>query len=376
MGGSVNAGIGRYVFELLSALLKIDAKNRYVVFYNKNNVATADLEVLGANEAVSLVPTTIRHYSWQEQVLLPRVLKKYPVDLMHFPNFNVPVWYKGPYVVTVHDMVHHKISGHKKSHYFHFRGYKYVMRKAVERAVKIITPSEAARGEITHYFPGLESKISVISEGTSLNPVSSKVVDRVKKQFLLTRPYFLFVGTLERKKNTQLLAQGFDQFIEQYGLDMDLVFAGKPDPHYPEAKLQILQIKHANRIVLTGFVSDAFLASLYQGAYAFVSASLHEGFGLPGVEAMQFGLPILVSNIPVFNEIYDSAAIYFNGESATDIAEKMHLVARDKQFYEQLQQKSLARSQFFTWERAARETLEVYEKVAQSGGEGPDVIPD
>ena len=363
MGGSVNAGIGRYIFELLKAMLELDTENRFVVFYNKNNVASQDLDTLSRHENVELVATTIRHYSWQEQVLFPRVLKKYPVDLMHFPNFNVPVWYTGPYVVTIHDMVHHKISGHKKSHYLHFQGYKYIMWKAIQRAAAIITPSEAARTEIAHFFPMSNSLTSVINEGISLEPVTNESVEKVKKQFLLSKPYFLFVGTLERKKNTNTLALGFDQFIERHGLDMDLVFAGKADVHYPEAKANILQIKHASRVVCTGFIDDATLAALFQGAYAFVSASLNEGFGLPGVEAMQFGLPILVSNIPVFNEIYDSAAIYFNGESVDDIAEKMYLVARDKQFYDQLRQKSLTRGTAFTWERAARETLEVYRRV-------------
>ena len=172
-----------------------------------------------------------------------------------------------------------------------------------------------------------------------------------------------------------MLAQGFSTFFDKYGLDMDLVFVGKTDPHYPEEKDKILEIKNSDRIVFTGFISDEQLSALYQGAYAFVSASLNEGFGLPGVEAMQFGLPILVSNSPVFNEIYDSAAIYFNGNSVADIAEKMHLIARDTQFYNQLSEKSFTRGQAFSWHKAAMETLKVYQGTVEQPNM-PDVISE
>jgi glycosyltransferase involved in cell wall biosynthesis len=102
---------------------------------------------------------------------------------------------------------------------------------------------------------------------------------------------------------------------------------------------------------------------LYKGAYAFTSASLHEGFGLPGVEALAFGLPLLVSNTPVFNEIYDDAAIYFNPLDPQDIAEKMNILVRDAQFYQRIQEKSFTRSQIFSWKKMAEETISVYDRI-------------
>lgn len=364
MGGNIHAGIGRYISQLLKALLVVDTENQYVVFYNPKACDQAEIEELRKNPRVTLGQAPFRHYSVSEQLRFLKVLNKHEVDLMHFPNFNVPVMYKKPFVVTIHDLVHHKISGHKKSRYLKFLAYKKIIESAAKNSKSIITVSEAAKKDILKVLGVPEQKVEVVYEGYSLVPASEEDLQEVKKSYGLKRPYFLFVGTLERKKNVVTLARAFNLFLEKYNLDMDLVIAGKVDSHYPEIKDQALQIKNKDRLLFTGFVDDHELSALYAGAHAFVSASLHEGFGLPGVEALSFGLPLLVSNSEVFNEVYDSAAIYFNPEDEADIAEKMRLVVQDMQFYEQMRVKSLARAEFFSWEEAAKKTLEIYENSA------------
>jgi glycosyltransferase involved in cell wall biosynthesis len=361
MGGSINAGIGRYVFELLKNILQQDRQDTYYIFYHPHNTSPDDIALLEKFPNVKAVPAPYRHYSLAEQLFFPLLLNKYKLDLMHFPNFNVPVGYRRPYVVTIHDMVHHKISGHKKSRLLYFYGYKYVIQQAATRAKKIITVSEAAKKDIVELLHVPAEKVAVIYEAPFLSFGSDDDVAKVKKQFLLSRPYFLFVGTLERKKNIVGLAKGFQRFLEKYKLDIDLVIAGKPDRHYPDIKFDALKIVNPNYIVFTDFVSDSALTALYRGAYAFVTASLHEGFGLPGVEAMQFGLPVLASDTPVLNEVYDNAAIYFDPLDPEDIAEKMRLVAQDEQFYKQMQERGLDRYQLFNWERTAAETLALYQ---------------
>lgn len=360
MGGSINSGIGRYAFELLKALLEADTNGQYVIFYNQNNVDVEDLKILQSFPNTQLVATSVRHYSLAEQLWLPRILKKYKCDLVHFPNFNVPVFYSKPFVVTIHDVVHHKISGHKKTHLPQFLAYKYIIKSAAKRAIKVITVSESVKQDIAVTLDVPEEKISVTYEGALLARQDDSVIGAVKDKFLLKRPYLLFVGTLERKKNVNGLTKGFDAFLSKYKLNMDLVVAGKVDAHYPEIKLQALNIKYKNNLVFTDYISNKDLAALYQGAYAFISASIHEGFGLPGVEAMNFGLPLLVSNIPVFNEIYDNAAIYFDSQSPDDIAEKIFLICSDNQFYKKMQQQSADRARQFSWEQTANLTLQIY----------------
>lgn len=362
MGGSINAGIGRYSFELLSQMLKQSKKDKFVVFYHERNHNPEDLKILKQLGA-ELVSTNIRHYSLSEQLLLPFLLNRYNLDLMHFPNFNVPILYRRPYVVTIHDMVHHKISGHKKSRVWKFYAYQYIIKKAAERAQVILTVTEAAKDEIVKYLDISPDMIVSIYESPPTQLFPNTDVVKVKEKFLLSRPYFLFVGTLERKKNITTLTKAFDLFLSKYKFDMDLVIAGKVDEHYPEVKDQAMDINHSNRLVFTGFVEESDQAALYEGAYAFITASLHEGFGLPGLEAMQHGLPVLASNTPVFNEVYDNGAIYFDPLNIEDIAEQMKLVTQDTQFHAQMQQKSLARVAMFSWEKTAEKTLEIYHQL-------------
>lgn len=360
MLGSLHGGIGRYVFELVKHLLLLDKQNEYVLFFNSENQAEV-LKAAGQRGRVALAKADIRHYSVKEQYKFTRILNGHSLDLVHFPNFNVPLLYKGPFVVTIHDMVHHKISGAKKSRYLHFFAYKKVIQNAGSKARAIITVSKASKADIVKYLNVLPRKVEVIYEGgPKIGEVQKELVMEIKDKYFLRRPYFLFVGVLERKKNLVNLTRGFDRFVEKYKFDMDLVIAGRQDPHYPEIRRQALDIKNRNRLVFTGWVEEQQLRALYQGAYAYVSASAYEGFGLPGLEAMAFGLPLVVSNTGVFNEIYDNSAVYFDPFNPGDIAEKLDLLAKDPKFYESLSKNSRARFGFFDWEKTAKETLRVY----------------
>ncbi len=360
--GYQNGGIGRYCFELVPKILELDKDNQYFLFYNKHTVSQKDLAIFKPFSKVQLVETAIRHYSVGEQTVFLKLLNSYNLDLVHFPNFNVPFWYKKPFVVTIHDMVHHKISGAKKSHLLHFLAYKKIIQRAAQNSAGIITVSEYSKKDIAHFLQVPPEKISVIYEASSLEAdVAPQEVDIVKKRYLLNKPYLLFVGVLERKKNLINLTRGFDVFLQKYKSNIDLVIVGKADKHYPEIRHKALDIKNPGHLVFTGQVDDRELKALYKGAYAFISASLHEGFGLPGVEALSFGLPLLVSNIAVFNEIYDNAALYFDPLSPEDIAEKINLLVRDEKFYGQIQEKSFARSQHFSWDEAAKKTLHLYQ---------------
>lgn len=408
MGGVGHAGLGRYTKELLLHLLRQNTQDQFVVFYNSSTDKT-DIELLQTFTNVELVKVKARHYSVLEQTEFLQVLNKCKLDLMHFTNFNHPIFYRGKFVVTIHDMVHHEMRSHKPTHFLHYFSYKLVMAHAILASSAIITPSQASKDAILKYTPqilknqkrlekiyeilhkalakvyskvfkrdlvvgfaknvnlaDIENKISVIYEGVSVNPVSENILQTMRDRFLLRRPYFLFVGTLERKKKVPDLAKAFDKFIEDYKMDMDLVVAGKVDSHYPEEREKILAVKNKQRIVLTGFVSDLELSALYQGAYAYATLSPNEGFNLPAVEAMAFGLPIVTVNVPVANEIFDSAALYCEVGDLEDASQKMHLIARDAQFYERQAEASLKRRTFFDWAKTAEETMEVYGQVVSS----------
>lgn len=362
MAGTRNGGIGRYSHELLKELLATSSRDQFYIFYRPSTASEKDLAELEKFPNANLIPADYRHYSFSEQIFFPRLLKKYRLDMMHFPNFNIPIFYKGKFVVTIHDMVHHRLSGHKIRTLLHFFAYKYIIEQAVKKSQKIITVSDSSKQDILAIFQVHPDKIRVIYEGVTSQEVSAEFVEHVRHRLILPRPYFIFVGVLERKKNIPGLTKAFDYFIEKYHLDMDLVIVGKPDPHYPQIKDQSLTVKNKHRIIFTGFVSDDELAALYTGAYAFVSLSQYEGFGLPGVEAMAYHLPVLAANTPIYNEVYDNAALYFNPQDPEDVASKMELLARDPQFYEQCQSKSFERSKMFSWRLSAKETKQIYKE--------------
>lgn len=377
MMGKQHGGIGRYVLEMVKNLLEIDKTNNYSIFVNDHDFSGVGMGLFARQSLgdggkpiptkAKFISANIRHYSAGEQLRFHRILDKYNLDLVHFPNFNFPLMYKKPFVVTIHDMVHHRLGGAKKSHLFHFLAYKKVISEAAKRSARIITVSQASKRDIAQILQVSPEKISVTYEGAGMaTDVAPSVTADVKRKFLIFRPYFLFVGVLERKKNVVNLTRGFDQFIQKYKLDMDLVIVGPADKHYPDVKHHALDIKASDRLVFTDKIDDEELAGFYKGAHAFVSASMHEGFGLPGLEAMKFGLPLAVSNIEVFNEIYDNAAVYFNPLDPEDIAEKLKLLATDTQFYQQQQIKSMRRSEMFSWKKCAEETLSIYQEIGNT----------
>ena len=221
--GIGSGGIGRYCSELFPRVLDLDRVNNYVLFGDAKNFSNQEMANLQKHSNVQFVHTKVRHYSFGEQTSFLRLLNKHNLDLVHFPNFNFPIFYKKPFVVTIHDMVHHKISGAKKSHYLHFLAYKKVIEQVGRLSQKIITVSNASKKDIVSFLNIDAEKIKVIYEGASLKTeVLDSDVEKLKKNFVISKPYLLFVGVLERKKNIVNLTRGFDAFLKKYKIDMDL----------------------------------------------------------------------------------------------------------------------------------------------------------
>lgn len=353
-----NYGIGRYSFELVRNILAIDPENSYILFVrNKKEVLSAFSNL---PKQVELVEANFRHYSFEEQIKFPRVIKAQKLDLMHFLNFNVPLLYSEPFVVTIHDLIHHKLPGNKKRRILHRLAYKLVIRHAAKSSRRIVTVSNFSKREIIKTLEVSPNKISMIYEAATPVPVSDSDIAEVKQKFGLSKPYLIFVGVMERKKNLVNLARAFDILKDKYLLNIQLVLAGKQDPYYPEVTEEIKRIKYRNDLILTGVITDKEKFSLFKGAEAFVSSSLFEGFGLPGVEAMSLGVPLIVSNTEVFNEVYDNGAIYFDPHDPEDIARTISLLLNDEKYRSMVAGNSYQRAQNFSWKTAAEQTINVY----------------
>jgi glycosyltransferase involved in cell wall biosynthesis len=363
LAGVQHGGIGRYVLELVKNLIKTDTENIYYLFYNSDaSHIVLDLQAQSLNLQPVLVD--IKHYSLAEQIRFPRILNSHQLDLMHFPNFNVPIFYKRPFIVTIHDLIHHKLGGVKKTNLLHFLAYKYVIQHAIQACKKLITVSEASKIDIINEFPLSKEKVEVIYEAT-FEPIDFSLEQAIdfKQHYLINKPYFLFVGVKQRNKNLLKLCQAFAEFLKRTKYDYNLIIAGKKDPHYPNISNECVNLCKRNLLFIEHF-TDLDLEILYKNAFAFVSASSFEGFGLPGLEAMSRGLPLAVSNLPVFNEIYENGAIYFDPENVSEISDCLTILATDSPYYNQIRQAGLKRAEQFSWQKCAEETLKVYETLS------------
>lgn len=365
LAGTKHGGIGRYILEVVKQFLTMNFSDELFIFYHAEaQTLVEELQAFAPhNRQVKWIPVNIRHYSVAEQLILPRILNKYRLDIMHFPNFNVPVQYKGKFIVTIHDLIHHKLGGVKKSNWLHFRAYKYIMKHAVMASQKIITVSHASKADIVNEYAVPANKVQVIYEAPfPPQEFTSEQASELKQRYLMDNPYFLFVGVKQRNKNLPKLCEAFNLFIQHTQLKFDLVMAGKKDSHYPEISQACLKVCK-NQLIFIEHFTDVDLEILYQNAFAFVSASGFEGFGLPGLEAMSRGLPLAVSNLPVFNEIYENGAIYFDPENIFEMAECFKILANDLPYYNQIREVGLKRAKQFSWQKCAEETWKQYENI-------------
>jgi glycosyltransferase involved in cell wall biosynthesis len=353
-GGS---GIARYISELSHAILETDKENEYVLFL-RNITASENYKKYNQKIVIADIP----HYSIAEQFNLPGILKNEKLDLVHFPHFNIPIFYNKRFVVTIHDLTHTRFPGRKKSHFFHRLAYNAVLAAAINKSKQIIAVSESTKKEILDYFGVDQSKITVVYEGINENYKlidKEEAFDYVTNRFNIKKPYILYVGVLRRYKNLVNLAKAFEK-LKETDVDAELIIVGDEDPFYPEIKEQVLGIKYKDDVKILGRVDDKDLNYLYNACSLFVLPSLSEGFGLTALEAANTGVPIACSDIPTLREVLGQAAEYFDPESVENMTDIMINILHNPSRGEELANLGLKRAQFFDWKKAAKETIAVY----------------
>lgn len=395
MIGLENAGIGRYVQNLGNELSKIDKNNDYVLFVRKNfltkigsNSQPPRLRQGFSGQAISnikYVAAEARHYSLKEQILMPYLIWKEKIDLMHFPHFNVPVLYFGDYVLTIHDLIKHFSRGRStttKNYLFYwlkYLGYLIVFRLAVKKAKKILVPSKAVAVQLRKAYGISESKVVVTYEGAdkkfqisncSLGGFSSKSklqITNVLKKYHINKPFLLYVGSVYPHKNIPNLIRAVTVLnksqIPNIQYPVSLVIVCARNIFWERLQKEVKNQKAENLVKMVGFVPDEELKLLYREAEVFVFPSLTEGFGLPGLEAMAAGVPVLASDIPVFREIYQEAASYFNPIDSQEMAEKIRELLVDKEKQNTLRKEGFKISGKYSWKKMAEQTLKIYQST-------------
>lgn len=380
--GPKDTGIGRYVENLVVNLLKVDKNNSYVLFVRKNSPLlnlkfTSKRDSLkGEISNLKLVMAEARHYSLKEQFLMPYLIWREKVNLMHFPHFNVPVFFFGRYLVTIHDLVKHTSRGTSTTtrnslfYWLKYFGYKIVFWLAVKKARKILVPSKTIALQLRKAYGVSEDKLVVTYEGVDnkLKVKSEKLnVEEVLGKYKIKKPFLLYVGSVYPHKNIPNLIKAVkilnQSTINDQQLAINLVIVCARSVFWERLKKELENLKAQNFVKLIGFLPDEELAVLYKKAEAFIFPSESEGFGLPGLEAIAAGLPVLASDIPVFKEIYQEAALYFDPTNHKDIAEKIKKFLSDKNLEEELKTKGSELAKDYSWLKMVKETLNEYQSV-------------
>lgn len=363
---NVQAGIGRYIRNLISNLRKIDKENEYFIL-----LLEKDYHIFKKNRNFKKELADFNWYGVAEQIKLPQILYKLRPDLVHLPHFNIPIMYMGKFVVTIHDLTHQYFAMRRATTHLPFvyfikqKGYKWVFKKAIMNSLKIITPSNYVKNLIIKEYGVDRKKITVTYEGVDdkilsfASTIKKERIEKILKKFNIGSPFIFYVGNAHPHKNIEGLISAFLEIKKNFS-NLILVLSGHD--HYFWQRIKN-KFKYKN-IIFTGFITDEELVAFYKSASCFVMPSFEEGFGLPALEAMASLCPVVSSNSEALSEIGTDAVVYFNPNSLSDIVEKINLVLTDKSLRKKMVKIGQKRAQQFSWQKMAEQTLEVYSQCA------------
>lgn len=360
LAGARHAGIGRYTENLVKRLPTLGPEFDWTFFFSDQKQAQ---EVLGkqiSNQRVSMVIVPTRHYSLAEQIKLPQIFAAQELDLLHVPHFNVPLLYQGKFVITIHDLLWHEYQGTQFTtlpgwiYHLKYLGYRVVVSRAVHQARAIFVPAETIRQTLIKFYPVLKSKVHVTKEGVDEQLKQKAPSENLKKEKIL-----LYVGSLYPHKNVRLI---IDALPHLKGYQLWIV--GTRNVFQERVQAYVKQKNVEDQVRFLGYVPDRELTKLFERVAALVQPSLSEGFGLTGLEAMAQGLPVLASDIPIFKEIYQEGALYFDPKSPASFASAVEKLEKmDKNEKQKIVDQSTKIAHKYSWDKMAEETLSVYRQV-------------
>ena len=364
-------GVAQYLFALLRAFLPYADDNHFVLF-----VLEEDLPLFAfAKNKMQLVPVAetfrppVKNILWHQRAL-PQLARGLDLDVLHVPSYRRMLWpHPCPLVATIHDLAPFRVpKKYSASRMFYGR---VVARRLAQRQDAIIAISENTARDIREFFDVSEENLHVIHNGLEHDrffPGSREQAQaEMAARHQLRQPFFLYVARLEHPgKNHVRLISAFNQFKSATRSDWQLVLGGS-DWHGAEAiHAAARQSPFASEIRLLGFVPDEDLPNLYRAADVFVYPSLYEGFGMPPLEAMACGCPVICSTSGSLGEVVGNAAAIVDPKNVNSIANQLGLLANDENLRERHRQAGFARARQFDWNRTARETLSLYGRLAQN----------
>lgn len=354
-------GIGRYTYNLINKMPEVAPDADFVIFHDPRLLNTRyDVEDLARHPNLQLVSVDVPTLSLKEQYRLPSLAKSLSLDLLHSPYYIKPYWLPCPSVVGIHDLIPMIYPQHLP-HRWTAWIFRAAASLAVRRASHVITLSESTKADLVRLSGTSPENITVtyLAADERFRPLERKECNSVLHRYGLPRKFILYLGINKPHKNLVFLLQVFSQ-VET---EVKLVLAGKEDPRYPQARQEAERLNLGERVVFLGEVADNDLPMLYNGAELFVFPSLYEGFGLPVLEAMACGTPVICSSTSSLPEIVGDAPLTLDPldrdawvAALAELLEKAALRA-------EMRTKGLRRAQTFSWEDTARRTWLVYQRI-------------
>jgi glycosyltransferase involved in cell wall biosynthesis len=368
--GSIGKGLGRYTQKLIEYLEKIPenpegkSRDEFLVLLKKENFD----EYIPQKANFQKVLADLHWYSWEEQIKLPGLIKKLQPDVVHFPHFNVPLFYRGKFVVTIHDLILLHFPTLRGSFlnplifYFKYLSYRLVIFQAIKKAEEVITVSHFTQNDILKNYPLVRKKINVTWEACDEFCWYQKEAGILEKYGII-KPYLLYVGNAYPHKNLEKLVDSFGM-IQKEIPELKLVMVGREDYFFRRLKKYVRQSKISS-ILFTGYVSDCELDSLYKNASVYVFPSLYEGFGLPPLEAMAKGVPVVSSDHPCMREVLGEGAYFADAKNPAEFSRAIVKVFRDEKLRQALIICGYKQSGKYSWKKLAEQTYKIYQKIAQ-----------
>jgi len=358
--GPQESGLGRYVDRLLVHLHALDLPHEFVIFLRRE---VADSWTLH-HPKWRIVPVTARWYSLQEQITLPWVFWREKLDLLHVPHYNAPILYPRKVVVTIHDLILNEFPTQQASTlapiFFTIKhlAYRLTLWRALRHAQTIITISQYSKQLIEKLYPGARKKISITYEASDPLPPAVSWGELAKRG--IGKPYLMYAGNSYPHKNLERFLDGVKLAHDQ-GEHFQTVLIGKRD-FFSKRLEAYAKRQSVPNVLFFGYASDAELHALYLHAQAYFFPSLSEGFGLPGLEAMNVGTPLFSSRSSCLPEVFASAAHYFDSNDLPDISRSIKVALHDILERQRLLQAGKERVREFSWQRMAKETVAIYER--------------
>lgn len=353
------SGIGYYTYRIVKELLDNDTENEYYLFSN------CELSVhFPENSRVHNILYTCKNRLLWSRYLLGWQIRKLNLDIFWSPTHNLPFvkQKKTKYYMTVHDIANHILENISQSKSSQQKYLRLILDHSCKIADRIIVPSIATKNDLVEHFDVDPRKISVIYEGgdkeTNVKPAGEQ---ELKEKYQIKKPYFLYVGTLQPRKNIETIVNAF-LCLAKEELTSQLVLAGGTGWGMDKVLEKIQKSESKDRIVLTGYVSEEEKAGLYKNAEAFLFPSLYEGFGIPILESFSYGVPVITAKNSSLPEVGGDAAIYIeNVMSSEELEERMKMVLglseADRIL---LSEKGIRQFNRFTWKKCAREISELF----------------